>query len=49
VKLNDHSMDAGRYAVAHLDWHEDSKVGNPAKPQTEARATSSTWSRPVGR
>jgi phage terminase large subunit len=48
VKKNDHSMDAGRYAVAHLDWHEDSKVGNPAQRQP-APATNNTWSRPVGR
>lgn len=49
LKLNDHSMDAGRYLVAHLDWHEDSKVGNPAKqPQTQA-AGGGRWSTPVGR
>lgn len=48
-KLNDHSMDAGRYAVAHLDWNEESKVGNPAKPQSGDRQASGSWSRPVGR
>lgn len=49
VKLNDHSMDAARYAVAHLDWHEDAKVGNPAKPRETQPSTGSSWSRPVGR
>ncbi|AMD42744.1 terminase [Streptomyces phage Xkcd426] len=49
VKLNDHSMDAGRYAVAHLDWHEAGKVGNPAAQREAAPASNSAWSRPVGR
>lgn len=49
VKLNDHSMDAARYAVAHLDWHEDAKLSNPAKKQDKPPASGSAWSRPVGR
>lgn len=50
VKVNDHSMDAGRYAVAHLDWDEPVRLGNPAtqRPDT-GKAGSSMWSRPVGR
>lgn len=48
-KLNDHAMDCLRYAVAHLDWHEDAKVGNPAKPREIQPSTGSSWSRPVGR
>lgn len=48
LKLHDHSMDAARYAVAYLDWHQDGKVGNPAARQ-QAQPTSSAWSRPVGR
>lgn len=49
LKINDHSMDAGRYLVAHLDWNEPGRVGNPAKQQNQQTATGSTWSRPVGR
>lgn len=49
VKLNDHAMDAGRYAVCHLDWHEDSKKHNPAAQRNTALPVNSTWSRPVGR
>jgi phage terminase large subunit len=51
LKLNDHSMDAGRYLVAYLDWHEDAKVGNPAKAQQQQtqQTQGSAWSRPVGR
>ncbi|MGH6979061.1 MAG: phage terminase large subunit, partial [Brevundimonas sp.] len=51
VKLNDHSMDAGRYAVAHLDWNEPGAIGNPAKQQEAAPAAgrSSVWSTPIGR
>lgn len=49
LKLNDHSMDAGRYAVAHLDWHEPSKKHNPAAARQHAPAAGSAWSRPVGR
>lgn len=51
LKLNDHSMDAGRYLVAYLDWYEESKLGNPAAPRPNAGQTSqgSPWSRPVGK
>lgn len=50
VKLNDHSMDAGRYAVAHMDWHEPGAIGNPAKQQDAATgARNSKWSTPIGR
>lgn len=50
VKMHDHSMDAGRYAVAHQDWHEEAKVGNPAaQRQDSAPASGGAWSRPVGR
>jgi phage terminase large subunit len=51
LTLNDHSMDAGRYLVAYLDWHEDAKVGNPAKAQQQQtqQTQGSAWSRPVGR
>jgi phage terminase large subunit len=49
LKLNDHSMDAGRYLCAHLDWHEPGKIGNPAAPQQTQPRTDSPWSRPVGR
>lgn len=48
-KENDHSMDAGRYAVAYLDWYEESKLGNPAAPRDTQPQTDSPWSRPVGR
>lgn len=48
-KLNDHSMDAGRYLCAYLDWHEPSRIGNPAAPQQTQPRTDSPWSRPVGR
>lgn len=50
VKLHDHAMDAGRYAVAHMDWHEESKVGNPAAASRDsAPKNGAAWSRPVGR
>jgi len=49
VKLNDHSMDAMRYAVAHLDWHEDARAHNPAAPRNPNKPVSGVWSRPVGR
>ena len=50
LKLNDHSMDAGRYAVAHLDWYEAPKMGNPAKQQAGTpTGNGSSWARPVGR
>lgn len=49
VKLNDHSMDAGRYAVAHLDWNQEPKLGNPARAAQSAPRPGSPWARPVGR
>jgi hypothetical protein len=49
VKLNDHSMDAARYAVAYLDWHNEAKVGNPAKPSETQTSNGSAWSRPIGK
>jgi phage terminase large subunit len=49
LKLHDHAMDTARYVVAHLDWHEPSKAGNPAKAQAAAPRQGSAWSRPVGR
>lgn len=49
VDRNNHSLDAGRYAVAHVDWHEETKLGNPAAPRETTTATGSAWSRPVGR
>jgi hypothetical protein len=42
-------MDAGRYAVAHLDWNEAPKMHSPAKQPAGERQVSSSWSRPVGR
>jgi phage terminase large subunit len=49
VKKHDHSMDAGRYAVAHMDWNEAAKLGNPAAARPSAAPTNASWSRPVGR
>lgn len=49
LKLNDHSCDAARYAVAHLDWNEESKLRNPARAQQGEQRSGSKWSRPVGR
>lgn len=49
LKLNDHSQDAGRYLVAYLDWHEDAKIGSPAKVGRQQPQQGSAWSRPVGR
>lgn len=49
LKKDDHSMDAGRYLVAYLDWHEDAKVGNPAKAQPQQPKTGGRWSTPTGR
>lgn len=48
-KENDHSMDAGRYACCYLDWHEESKIGNPAAAQPVQPKQGSPWSQPVGR
>ena len=47
--LNNHSMDAGRYAVAEMDWHEESKVGNPAAAPAAQPKQGSKWSSPTGR
>lgn len=50
LKLHDHAMDAARYAVAHLDWHEEARKHNPAAARPAAIAVSNpAWSRPVGR
>lgn len=50
LKQHDHSMDAGRYLVSYLDWHEAAKVGNPAAQREQVQSTQgSRWSRPVGR
>lgn len=50
VDKNNHSLDAGRYAVAHLDWNEVSRLGNPAAQPTSVPAPNgSPWSSPVGR
>ncbi len=49
LKLNDHSMDTARYAVAHLDWNSPTRIGNPASPRTGDAAVNPAWSRPVGR
>lgn len=49
VDKNNHSLDAGRYAVAHLDWIEAGRMGNPAAPRSTEAPTSGAWSRPVGR
>lgn len=48
-KLNDHSMDAGRYAVAYLDWHEESRIGNPAAASPAQPKQGSRWATPTGR
>lgn len=50
LKLHDHSMDAGRYAVAYLDWNEPPRKHNPAAARPEAaQRQGSRWARPVGR
>lgn len=50
IDKNNHSLDAGRYAVAHLDWDEAGRLGNPAAQQPHpTAATGSRWSAPVGR
>lgn len=49
LKLNDHSMDAGRYAVAYLDWNQPARAHNPAAARTAAAPTNPVWARPVGR
>lgn len=48
-KEHDHAMDAARYAVAHLDWHEAGKVGNPAAATAAGARAGSKWGTPVGR
>lgn len=47
-KEADHSMDAGRYAVTYLDWHEPGKIGNPAAAQSSTPQQGSKWSTPTG-
>lgn len=50
MKQHDHAMDAGRYAVAHLDWNEPSRKHNPAAQRPAVTTpTNPAWSRPVGR
>ena len=50
LKLHDHAMDAGRYAVAYLDWNEPARKHNPAAARPEAaQQQGSRWARPVGR
>lgn len=51
LKLHDHAMDAARYAVAHLDWHDEAKMHNPAQrgQQRPPSALGGALSRPVGR
>jgi phage terminase large subunit len=50
LKVHDHSMDAARYAVAHLDWNEPVRTHNPAaQRQSAPTAAASKWGRPVGR
>lgn len=49
LKQHDHSMDAARYAVAHLDWHEPGRKHNPAAARQSAPSANSAWGRPVGR
>lgn len=46
-KLNDHSMDTGRYAVAYLDWNDAAKVGNPAAVKTAQSQPGSVWAQRV--
>lgn len=49
MKINDDSMDCMRYAVAHQDRREPSKIGSPAKVQPQQPKQGSRWSQPVGR
>lgn len=50
VKANDHSMDAARYAVAHLDWNAPAKLGNPARATAAAPSSlAGKMTQPVGR
>lgn len=48
-KLNDHAMDAARYAVMHLDDIEPGKLGNPARVQQSQPRQGSKWGMPLGR
>jgi phage terminase large subunit len=50
-KMHDHSMDTARYVVAHLDWYEDAKAGNPAAASASqpGGVLGGVLSRPVGR
>lgn len=49
LKKHDHSMDAGRYAVAHMDWNEEAKKHNPAQRQQVQPRAGSKWGQPLGR
>lgn len=52
LKLNDHSADAARYMVMHLDGNPPGKAGNPARPTSQAQpdgVLGGVLSRPVGR
>jgi phage terminase large subunit len=49
LKANDHSMDAKRYAVMHLDGAAPARAGNPASVGVVQPGQNSLWSRPVGR
>lgn len=49
VDKDNHSLDAGRYAVAHMDWNEPAKLGNPAAQRGETPRSGSKWGAPVGR
>jgi phage terminase large subunit len=48
LKLNDHSMDAARYAIMYLDGAPPAKAGNPARPGGGRSAAGGTWSQKVG-
>lgn len=49
LKLNDHSMDGGRYAVAYLDWHEPSQIHSPAKASGgDSGNRGGVWSQSTG-
>lgn len=49
LKQHDHSMDAARYAVAHLDWADQPRTHNPAANRDRQPAPGGVWGRPVGR
>lgn len=48
LKANDHSMDAMRYAVMHLDGAPPAKAGNPARSAASQPASGGTWSQRIG-